>query len=148
GVVPVGLDEAGVDLAAGCTYKYLNAGPGAPAFLYVRAEHQASLRQPIWGWMGRQDIFAMEPGFEPEVGIRAWLSGTPNVLGIALVEEGAKLVAEAGLAAIRAKAIELTEFAIELADTLLEPLGVTVASPRDAARRGAHVSLRHPDAKS
>jgi kynureninase len=90
----------------------------------------------------------MGPGFEPETGIRAMLSGTPNVLGIALVEEGAKLVAEAGLDAIRAKAIELTTYAVELADSWLDPLGVTVASPRDAAERGAHVSLRHPDAQT
>src|SRR4051794_40156608 len=98
--------------------------------------------------MGRREIFEMAPGYEPEAGVVAMLSGTPNVLGIALVEEGVRLVAEAGIDAIRAKGLALTAFAIELADAWLAPLGVQVASPRDGARRGAHVSLRHPDART
>jgi kynureninase len=147
GAVPVALDACRVDLAAGCTYKYLNAGPGAPAFLYVRADLQDELRQPVWGWMGRRQPFAMAPGYEPVTGVRAMLSGTPNVLGIALVDEGVRLVEEAGIAAIHAKAQALTDYVVELADARLCPRGLEVASPRQAARRGAHVAIRHPRAR-
>jgi kynureninase len=147
GVLPTGLDAAGADLAVGCTYKYLNAGPGAPAFLYVARELQAELRQPVWGWFGRRDQFLMEQGFEPADGISAWLSGTPNVLGLCAVEEGARLTAEATIPAIAAKARALTEYAIELHDELLAPLGFTVGSPRDPARRGGHVSVRRHGAR-
>jgi kynureninase len=146
GVLPVGLDAAGADLAVGCTYKYLNAGPGAPAFLYVRRGLQEELRQPVWGWFGRRDQFLMEQSFDPADGIVAWLSGTPNVLGLSAVEEGARLAAEATIPAIAAKAAALTEYAIELHDERLAPLGFTVGSPRDPGRRGGHVSVRRHDA--
>ena len=146
GVLPVGLDAAGADLAVGCTYKYLNAGPGAPAFLYVSRGLQEELRQPVWGWFGRRDQFLMEQGFDPADGIVAWLSGTPNVLGLSAVEEGARLAAEATIPAIAAKAAALTEYAIELHDERLAPLGFTVGSPRDPAHRGGHVSVRRHDA--
>ena len=147
GSVPVALDADGSDLAVGCTYKYLNGGPGAPAYMYARAELQDELRQPIWGWLGRRDPFEMEPGYLPATGARALLSGTPPVLALTAVDEGVRLVAEAGIDAIRAKGIALTESAIELADELLAPLGVRVASPRDPTRRGAHVALAHSEAK-
>ena len=147
GVLPVALDASGVDLAVGCTYKYLNGGPGAPAFLYVRAEHQGQLRQPIWGWLGTREPFEMVQGYQPADGIAAMLSGTPPVLSLTAVTAGAELVIEAGVAAIRAKAIALTDFAIALADEWLDPLGITVGSPRDGARRGAHVALVHPEAR-
>jgi kynureninase len=147
GVIPVALDADGADLAVGCTYKYLNGGPGAPAFLYVRTEHQSELRQPIWGWLGRRDAFEMAPGYEPADGIAAMLSGTPPILSLTAVSVGAELVIEAGIEAVRQKAAALTEFAIELADELLAPLGVSVGSPRDSARRGGHVALVHPDAR-
>jgi kynureninase len=146
GVLPVGLDAVGADLAVGCTYKYLNAGPGAPAFLYVARCHQDELHQPVWGWFGRRDQFLMEQGFEPAAGIAAWLSGTPNVLGLSAVEEGALLTAEATIPAIAGKAAALTGYAIELHDERLAPLGFTVGSPRDPARRGGHVSVRRADA--
>jgi kynureninase len=147
GAHPVALDEAGADLAVGCTYKYLNGGPGAPAFLYVRSEQQASLRQPIWGWLGRNDPFEMAPGYEPAPGIAGMLSGTPPVLALTAVQVGAELVIEAGIDAIRAKAIALTEYAISLVDGWLQPLGFSLGSPRDRARRGAHVALVHPQAR-
>ncbi|HET9720726.1 MAG TPA: kynureninase [Solirubrobacteraceae bacterium] len=146
GSVPVALDADGADLAVGCTYKYLNAGPGAPAFMYARRELQDRLRQPIWGWLGRRDPFAMGPGFQVAEGVSGLLSGTPPVLGMACVEEGVALVASAGLEAIRRKGMELTALALTLADAWLAVLGVGVASPRDALRRGAHVALTHPDA--
>ena len=147
GAVPLGLDDDGVDLAVGCTYKYLNGGPGAPAFLYVNQRLHQELAQPIWGWIGRRDPFAMAPGYLAADGIAQMLSGTPQVLGLTAAREGIALSAEATIAAIRDKSIQLTEFAIELADELLAPRGVGVGSPRDAARRGGHVSLTHQDAK-
>ena len=123
GVLPVGLDAAGADLAVGCTYKYLNAGPGAPAFLYVRRDLQDELRQPIWGWFGRREQFRMPHGYEPADGISAWLSGTPNVLALRAVEAGAELVAEVGVQAITAKARALTDFVVELHDADVLRLG-------------------------
>ena len=144
--VPVELDASGADLAVGCTYKYLNAGPGAPAFLYVRREHQARLRQPIWGWFGQRDQFAMAQGYDPAPDVSRFLVGTPFVPGVALVEEGAALAAEAGIERLRAKGVALTELMIELHDAWLAPLGFRLASPRAAALRGSHVSLAHPDA--
>ena len=148
GSVPLSLDGDHSALAVGCTYKYLNGGPGAPAYMYVRRELQAELRQPIWGWLGRRDPFEMAPGYEAADGMRAFLSGTPPVLGLVGVDEGVRIVAEAGIEPIRAKGIALTELAIALADARLAEFGVRVASPRDRARRGAHVALAHPDARA
>jgi kynureninase len=147
GSVPIELDACSADLAVGCTYKYLNGGPGAPAYLYVRADLQDQLSQPIWGWLGRQDPFAMAPGYRPAPGIRAFLSGTPPILSLAAAKDGIALTAEAGIAAIRQKGIGLTELAIELADKFLAGAGVSLASPRDSAQRGAHVALAHPEAQ-
>jgi kynureninase len=146
GSIPVALDADGADLAVGCSYKYLNGGPGAPAWMYVRQDLQPLLCQPIWGWLGRQDPFEMGLGYDVADGMRGFLSGTPPVLALNAVDEGVKLVAEAGIGAIRAKGIALTEFAIALADEQLPE--VRVASPRDAARRGAHVALAHPEARA
>jgi len=146
GSIPVELTASGADLAVGCTYKYLNAGPGAPAFLYVRRSLQESLRQPIWGWFGQRDQFAMGPGYDPRPDIRRFTVGTPAVLGVAAVEEGVKVLAEAGIDRLRDKGRQMTGYLIELADRWLAPLGFEVASPRDPDRRGSHVSLRHDDA--
>jgi kynureninase len=147
GAVAIDLEASGADLAVGCTYKYLNAGPGAPAYLYVRSEHQDRLRTPIQGWFGQRDQFAMGPAFEPAAGIRGWLAGTPPVLSMSAVDEGVRLVSEAGIPAIRAKAAALTEYAVTLLDAWLAPLGFELGSPRDAARRGSHVSIRRHDAE-
>jgi kynureninase len=146
GAVPVELDATGADLAIGCSYKYLNAGPGAPAFLYVRRELQERLRQPVWGWFGQRDQFEMGQGYDPAPGIGRFLTGTPDVIGTVAVQEGARLLAEAGIGRLRAKAVTMTGYLIALADTWLAPHGVTVASPRQDARRGAHVTLAHPQA--
>ncbi|HEY7144516.1 MAG TPA: kynureninase [Streptosporangiaceae bacterium] len=146
GAVPVSLDGSGADLAVGCSYKYLNAGPGAPAFLYVRAGLQDRLRQPVWGWFGQLDQFAMGPRYQPAPGLDSFLTGTPQIIGTVAVQEGARLLAEAGMDRLRAKGVALTEYLIALADAWLAPHGFTIASPRDSARRGAHISLRHPDA--
>jgi kynureninase len=145
--MPIELDNDGVDLAVGCTYKYLNGGPGAPAFLYVRQEHQDRLRQPIWGWLGAREPFEMAHGYDPAPGVGSMLSGTPPVLALTAVSVGAELVIEAGIAAIREKAIALTDFAIAIADERLARFGIGVGSPRDGARRGAHVALVHPQAR-
>ncbi|HZQ15959.1 MAG TPA: kynureninase [Gaiellaceae bacterium] len=146
GVVPVDLRAHGVELAVGCTYKYLNAGPGAPAFLYVARELQPRLRSPIAGWFAQRDQFAMGHPHVPADGVDRFLAGTPPILLLAAVDESAALVAEAGVEAAREKSIALTELVVELHDAWLEPLGFTLGTPRDPARRGSHVSLRHPDA--
>jgi kynureninase len=146
GAVPVALDETDVDLAVGCTYKYLNAGPGAPAFLYVRRELQPALRSPIRGWFGQRDQFAMGPAYDPVPGIGRFLAGTPPILDLTAVEVGAALVAEAGIEALRAKSVALTELAVALHDERLATLGFELGSPRDPELRGGHVSLRHPEA--
>jgi kynureninase len=146
GAVPIELDGSGADLAVGCTYKYVNAGPGAPGFLYVRESLLPALRQPIWGWFSQRGQFEMGPRYDPAPGIDAYLTGTPNIIGAVAVEEGARLLGEAGITELRAKSVELTTYLIALADEWLSPLGFSLASPRDAARRGAHVSLRHDDA--
>jgi kynureninase len=146
GSVPVALDAAGADLAVGCTYKYVNAGPGAPAFLYVRSDLQPRLQQPIWGWFGQRDQFAMGPRYDPAAGIDAYATGTPQIIGTVAVEEGTRLLGEAGLARLRAKSTALTSYLITLADDWLAPLGFALATPRDDDRRGGHVTLRHPEA--
>ena len=147
GSIPVDLEANGIDLAVGCTYKYLNGGPGAPAYLYVRRELQDELRPPIQGWFAQRDQFEMGPAFERAPGIAGWLVGTPPIIALTAVQAGVELVAEAGIDAIRAKGITLTEYAIALVDEWLAPLGCSIGSPRDPARRGAHVGIRHPDAR-
>jgi len=144
GVTELSLDQAGVDLAVGCTYKYLNGGPGAPAFAYVARALQADLRQPIQGWMGAADPFAMGDSYEPAAGVRRLVSGTPPILGMLPMRDMLSLVERVGIEAIRAKSVALTEFAIEIADEWLVPLGVELASPRASERRGGHVTLAHP----
>jgi kynureninase len=145
GVIPRQLDEWQVDLAVGCTYKYLNGGPGSPAFGYVRADLQNRLRQPIQGWMGSANPFAMAEHYTPSEGIRRFLSGTPSIIGMLAMQDMLALIEQAGLEAIRAKSIALTEFAVQFSDELLGPLGVQLASPRDPALRGSHVTLEHPE---
>ena len=146
GAVPVQLDACGADLAIGCTYKYLNAGPGAPAFLYVRRDLQPGLQQPVWGWFGQRDQFDMGQGYHPVPGIGRYLTGTPQIIGTVAVQEGVRLLADAGIDRLRAKAVALTRYLIGLADAWLAGYGVTVASPRQDERRGAHVTLAHPEA--
>jgi kynureninase len=146
GAVAIDLDGADVDLAVGCTYKYLHAGPGAPAFLYVRRGLHDELRQPIWGWFGQRDQFAMGARYEPQQDVRRFQVGTPPVLGLEAVDEGVALVAEAGIERVAAKGAALTSLAIELADEWLASLGFQVVTPRAEHERGAHVALRHPEA--
>ena len=144
GSVPIEADRWDFDLAVGCTYKYLNGGPGAPAFAYVRDDLQDVLAQPIQGWMGTADVFAMGPEYTPARGIRRFLSGTPPIVGMLAMEETLAMIEEAGMPAIRAKSTALTTFTITVAEEWLGPLGVTLASPLEPAERGGHVTLRHP----
>jgi kynureninase len=158
--VPLELDRWGVDFAVGCTYKYLNGGPGSPAFAYVRSGLQAELSQPITGWMGAADPFAMGESYEPAPGIRRVLSGTPSILGMQPMLDMLDLIERAGMAAVREKSIALTEFVIEAlgveaggragaADlSALGGLGLSLESPRESVRRGGHVTLGHPDARA
>ncbi len=146
GAVPVHLGDAGADLAVGCTYKYLNGGPGSPAFLYVRRDWQSLLRQPIWGWFGQRDQFLMGPGYDPVERIDRFLVGTPPVLSLAAVQPGLELICRAGVDRLRRKGVLLGELVVALADRWLAPQGFRLASPRDPLRRGGHVSLAHPQA--
>ncbi|MET0865819.1 MAG: aminotransferase class V-fold PLP-dependent enzyme [Nakamurella sp.] len=147
GSTEIALDAWSVDFAVGCTYKFVGAGPGAPAFCYVNARHHEHIDQPIWGWLGRRDSFEMEQGFVPAPGVRSMLSGTPPLLGILAVREGAAVIADAGIDAIRRKAVGLTEMVVQLTDEWLVPQGFILGSPRDRERRGAHVSINRPDAR-
>lgn len=147
GAVPVDLAAHGVDLAIGCTYKYLNGGPGAPAYLYVRRELQDQLRPPIQGWFAQAGQFEMGPRFERQDGIAGWLVGTPGILALAAAEVGIALSAEAGIGPIRDKGMALSAYAVELLEVLLVPLGCSLGSPREPERRGNHVSVIHPEAR-
>lgn len=146
GAVPIDLHAAEVDVAVGCTYKYLNAGPGAPAFTFVSARMQRELSQPIWGWWSRTDMFDMADGYLPQADIRSWLTGTPGVLSMAAVEPGVEMVVRAGIESVRQKSSALTTIAIDLYDAWLADRGVTLGSPRDPEQRGSHITLSHPDA--
>ncbi|HET7069402.1 MAG TPA: kynureninase [Nocardioides sp.] len=144
GSVPTDLDAWEVDLAAGCTYKYLNGGPGSPAFCYVAERHLDTFAQPIQGWMGNTDPFLMGPDYRPVPGIRRFLSGTPAIVGMLAIQDMIALIDEVGIDSVRKKSEQLTSYAVELADEHLASYGVTLASPRDPAQRGGHLTLQHP----
>ncbi|HTP09002.1 MAG TPA: aminotransferase class V-fold PLP-dependent enzyme, partial [Anaerolineae bacterium] len=146
GALPLELNKCNVDLAVGCTYKYLNGGPGALAFLFVRKDLQDELLNPIWGWFGQQGQFDFQLQYQPARGITRWQAGTPNILSLSAVEPALDLMLEAGIDRLRAKSIAQTEYLIGLYDELLQPLGVTLNSPRDHRQRGSHVSIGHAEA--
>jgi kynureninase len=145
GSVPVDLD-ADADLAVGCSYKYLNGGPGAPAWMYVRHALQAQLQQPIWGWWGQRDQFGMGDGYRPADGMARFLSGTPAVLGLAGVDAGLDEIESAGMPALWARTQRLTDLLDARVTARLSPLGAAVASPTDPSRRGGHIGVAHPHA--
>lgn len=145
GSVEIDLDGWGVDLAVGCTYKYLNGGPGSPAFGYVRTGLQDTLQQPLWGWIGADQPFEMGPSYVPAQGIRRFITGTPPVLAMQPMKGMIDLLEQAGMAAVREKSMRLTAFATELADEMLAPLGAVLSSPRDPQQRGSHIIVDHPD---
>lgn len=144
GVLPIDLNRCGADLAVGCTYKYLNGGPGAPAFLFVREALQNQLRNPIQGWFGQRDAFAFGLEYEPKEGIARFMSGTPPILSMAAVEGGVDLVIHAGIGPIRRKSEELTSYLIRVWEECLKPLEVSLNSPAEPSQRGSHVSFGHP----
>jgi len=145
GAVPVELDAWGSDLAVGCTYKYLNGGPGAPAFLYVRRDLQEQLYPPIWGWFGQRNPFAFDLDFTPAPGMNHFLVSSPPILSALAMEASLDIVLDAGVERIRRKSLAQTGYLIDLFDAMLAPLGFALGTPRDPARRGSHVSIRHPD---
>ncbi|WP_309102822.1 aminotransferase class V-fold PLP-dependent enzyme [Microbacterium sp.] len=145
GVVPMQLDAWGVDLAVGCTYKYLGGGPGSPAFAYLRHGLQGVLRQPIQGWWSAADIFAMGPEYVPAPDIRQLLSGTPPVTSMLAMQGMLDLIEEATIEQVRAKSQSLTDLAVRAYDEVLAFLDVRLLSPRDPALRGGHVTIGHPD---
>lgn len=143
GAVPIDLGAARADLAVGCTYKYLNAGPGAPAVLYVRRDLIEELTQPVWGWFGQTDQFAMGPEYHPLPDIRRFLTGTPPIVALAGVEIGARLISEAGIGRLREKSLRLTDLILALHEDWLAPMGFDIGTPRSPDERGAHIALRH-----
>jgi kynureninase len=145
GVVPIELDACGADLAVGCCYKYLNGGPGAPAYLYVRRDLQEQIRSPIWGWFGQRAPFAFGLEYQPAAGIDRFLAGTPPMLSLLAIEPALDMLIEASVARMRDKSIQLTEYAIQLFDALLAPAGYTLGTPRVPEQRGSHISVRHPE---
>jgi kynureninase len=146
GAVPLQLNAWDVDLAVGCTYKYLNGGPGAPAFLYVRKDLQSKLIPPTWGWFASQSPFDFELDFRPADDISRFRIGTPPMLSMKAIEPALDIHLEAGMERLRRKSVRQTEYLIFLASEWLLSLGFSIGSPADSARRGSHVSLRHPEA--
>lgn len=146
GIVPVDLSAANVDMAVGCTYKYLNGGPGAPAFIYVRKDLQEKLQSPIWGWFGNREPFRFEQKFEPAAGIEKFLVGTPPVLATSAMTDGLDIIGRAGIDQVRRKSLQLTEYLVSLSDSLLAATGCRIASPRNPRLRGSHVAIAHPEA--
>lgn len=144
GVVPVDLDGWDVDLAVGCTYKYLNAGPGAPGYLYVNRKLQDRLRQPIWGWFGNADQFEMATDYRPASGVRSYLTGTPGIVALQGLAAALEVVERAGVEALWDKSQKLTDQLVRLVDERLAPIGADLASPPAAEHRGGHVSVSHP----
>jgi kynureninase len=143
GVVPVDVDGCDVDFAVGCGYKHLNGGPGAPAFIYAARRHQDRFLQPIAGWMGDARPFDFHAGYEPAEGIARYLSGTPSVVALASLEASVELILEAPMDAIRRKSVALGNLFVDLVDQHCGGLGLELASPREGAKRGSHVSYRH-----
>ncbi|MFA7288126.1 MAG: kynureninase [Melioribacteraceae bacterium] len=146
GAVEINLNETNADLAVGCTYKYLNGGPGSPAYLYVREDLINKLEPPIWGWFGDQEPFAFNSEYKPAYGINKFLVGTPPVISLSAIEPGLDITLKAGISNIREKNRLLTEYAIFLINNILVPLGFSIGSPLDSEIRGSHVSLVHPEA--
>ena len=143
GAVPVDLSAANADFAVGCTYKYLNAGPGAPAFVYVAPHHQNAIRPALSGWLGHEAPFAFDQDYRPDAGINRMRIGTPAVIAMAALEAALDVWDGVEMADIRTKSIELSELFIS--ETEARCPSVTIASPRDPATRGAHIALRHPE---
>jgi len=145
GSVPIELDKCNADFAIGCTYKYLNGGPGAPAFLYVNKKIQNKLSSPIWGWWGQKNPFDFGLDYEPADGAQRFLVGTQPMISLLTMEAGLEPTIQAGMDAIREKSIVMTDYAVYLTENVLAKYGFTVGSPTDSNQRGSHISIRHED---
>jgi len=145
GATPIALDDCNADFAVGCTYKYLNGGPGAPAFLYVNKAIQEKMSSPIWGWWGQMQPFAFGLDYVPASGATRFLTGSQSMLSLLTMEAALEPFLQTDMDAIRAKSILLTEYAVYLTEKLLAPFGFSLGSPLDSAQRGSHVSVRHPE---
>jgi kynureninase len=145
GSVKVALNDWHADFAVGCTYKYLNGGPGSPAFLYVRKDLQQKALSPIWGWFGDQAPFNFDLKYNPAGSVRRFLSGTPPILSMQTMETGVDLLMEVGMDRLREKSEKLSEYLIYLFEERLAQLGFKLGSPRDVSIRGSHISFRHKD---
>ena len=145
GALPIALDNCYVDLAIGCTYKYLNGGPGAPAFLYVNKNIQDKLSSPIWGWWGQKNPFDFDINYEPALGAQRFLVGTQPMISLLVMEAALEPTLQAGMDSIRAKSILLTDYASFLTESLFAQYGFSLGSPVDSAQRGSHISIRHPE---
>jgi kynureninase len=145
GSVPIQLDECNADLAIGCTYKYLNGGPGAPAFLYVNKSIQEKLSSPIWGWWGQKNPFDFDLDYQHAPGAQRFLVGTQPMISLLTMEAALEPTLQAGMDSLRAKSILMTDYAAFLTESLLAPFGFSLGSPIDSAQRGSHISIRHVD---
>ncbi len=148
GVLPLELDDWGVDFAVGCGYKYLNGGPGAPAFLYVAKRHQATVRQPLSGWMGHAEPFAFSQDYRAAHGIGRYLCGTPPVLSMSVMDAALSVFAGVDMAELRAKSIALGELFAQLVASNEDLSELTLISPQNGHHRGSQLAYRHPDAYS
>jgi kynureninase len=146
GAVPLALNECQVDLAVGCTYKFLNGGPGAPSFSFVAQRHQARMEPLLRGWMGHASPFLLSPEYAPAPGARRYLAGTPEVLALSAVEASLGLFDAAGMEAIRAKSLRMSGVLMELIESKCAGYGLDIATPREPEQRGSHVAVRHPEA--
>jgi len=147
GAIDLRFDEWGVDLAVGCTYKYGNSGPGSPAWLYVAKRVQAEVEPTIQGWFANDKQFEMGPFFEVAEGIRRFQIASPSIIGIRVMQAAYAMIEEAGMKAISEKAAAGSQLILDLFDAWLAPLGFTLLTPREAHRRGGHITVGHPDAK-
>ena len=145
GALPIHLDSCNADLAIGCTYKYLNGGPGAPAFLYVNKSIQEKLSSPIWGWWGQNNPFDFSLNYQPARGAERFLVGTQPILSLLTMEAALEPTLQAGMDSIREKSILMTGYASFLTESWLAPFGFSLGSPPDPAKRGSHISIRHAD---
>lgn len=146
GAVPVDVKASNTNMAVGCLYKYLNGGPGAPAFLYVKKDLQDQLLNPIMGWFGHKAPFAFDPVFDPNPGIQKYAVGTPGILSLSAVEPGLDLILEAGISRLRQKSLQMSSYFIGQYHRRLQSKGYKLVSPEDAEKRGSHVSLAHDKA--
>jgi kynureninase len=145
GSVPVHLDDCNADFAIGCTYKYLNGGPGAPAFLYVNKNIQEKLSSPIWGWWGQKNPFDFDLDYTPAPGAQRFMVGTQPMISLLTMEAALEPMLQAGMDSLREKSILMTDFASFLTESWLVPFGFSLGSPLDSAMRGSHISIRHPE---